>query len=294
MRLSFSTNAFVRFSVFEAVERIAAIGFQGVEILADSPHLYPYSTSRTDLDRLRKALERTGLETASINANTAVGFYGRDFWEPLFEPSIANPDPFMRRWRVDYTKICIDMATALGCDHVSVTSGRPVPGTDPRKGLELLASSMDEILTYAQKHRVKVGMEYEPGLLIENSEELLTLMDRFDSPFFGVNFDVGHSRVLGEDPERVIASLSPRIFHVHLEDIRAHKHYHLIPGTGDMDMAAILSSLSGAGYEGFVTLELYTYPHQPEEAGRKSIEHLRPIMDQLGMTDLASRTVTVV
>ncbi|NTU47686.1 MAG: sugar phosphate isomerase/epimerase [Syntrophobacteraceae bacterium] len=282
MKLSFSTNAFVRFSVFEAVERIAAIGFQGVEILADSPHLYPYSTSRTDLDSLRRTLDRTGLKTASINANTAVGFYGRDFWEPLFEPSIANPDPFMRKWRVDYTKICIDMAAALGCDHVSITSGRPVPGTDPSKGLDLLASSLEDILAYAQEHGVKVGMEYEPGLLIENSEELVALMDRFDSPHFGANLDVGHSHLAGEDPGSVIGRLSSRIFHVHLEDIRSRKHYHLIPGTGDMDIPAILQSLSRAGYDGFVTLELYTYPQQPEEAARRSMAYMKTIMNEYG------------
>lgn len=284
MKLSFSTNAFVHFSVFEAVERIAAIGFQGVEILADAPHLYPYSTSRTDLDRLRKTLDRTGLRTASINANTAVGFYGRDFWEPLFEPSIANPDPFMRKWRVDYTKICIDMATALNCDHVSITSGRPVPGTDPRKGLELLASSLDDILTYAQKHQVKVGMEYEPGLLIENLEDLSTLMNRFDSPHFGANLDLGHSHVAGEDPEAVVLRLSSRIFHVHLEDIRSRKHYHLIPGTGDMDIPGILRILTGAGYGGYVTLELYTYPHQPEDAAKRSMEYMVSIMTPSGRT----------
>ena len=41
MKLAFSTNAFVRYPVTEAVERIAAAGYEGVELLADVPHLYP-------------------------------------------------------------------------------------------------------------------------------------------------------------------------------------------------------------------------------------------------------------
>ena len=45
MKLSFSTNAFVRFSVPEAIEIIAKTGYSGVEILADVPHLYPFSTT---------------------------------------------------------------------------------------------------------------------------------------------------------------------------------------------------------------------------------------------------------
>ena len=92
MKLSFSTNAFVRYSVFEAVEQIAAIGYEGIELLADAPHLYADSVTSSDLNRLKNLLDRTGLIVANVNANTAVGYYGRQFWEPLFEPSLANPD----------------------------------------------------------------------------------------------------------------------------------------------------------------------------------------------------------
>ena len=42
LKLSFSTNAFARFSVPEAIEIIAKTGYSGVEILADVPHLYPF------------------------------------------------------------------------------------------------------------------------------------------------------------------------------------------------------------------------------------------------------------
>lgn len=280
MKLSFSTNAYVRFSVFEAVEHIAAIGYEGIEILADFPHLYPYSISRTDLVTLKRTLKRTGLMAANINANTAMGFYGRDFWEPLFEPSIANPDPFMRKWRVDYTRQCMDMAAALGCRHVSITSGRAVPGTPPEKGMEFLKASLEEILTYAEKRGVHIGMEYEPGLLIENFEELESLLNHYQSPYLGVNLDLGHSFVLGENPDKVIRCLSGKIFHVHLEDIRFSKHYHLIPGTGDMDIPHTLGLLSNHGFSGYVTIELYTYPHRPDEAAREAIQYMKTIMNE--------------
>ncbi len=91
MKLSFSTNAFVRFSVPEAIGIIAKIGYSGVEILADVPHLYPFSTTGAELDEVAVSLKKNRIEAANINANTAVGYYGAKFWEPLFEPSLANP-----------------------------------------------------------------------------------------------------------------------------------------------------------------------------------------------------------
>lgn len=277
MKISFSTNAFVRYSVFEAVEKIAAIGYEGVELLADYPHLYAPVITRSDLDRLKELLDRTGLRVANVNANTAMGYYGRQFWEPLFEPSLANPDPVARRWRIDYTKKCIDMAHTLGSRNVSITSGRMVSGIDPEESTGLLMESLRELLAYTEQSGIRLGIEYEPGLLIECYEELRAVMEGLNSPCLGANLDLGHSHVLGENPEETISGLSPKIFHIHIEDIRSRKHYHLIPGLGDMDFGLLFKILDKFCYRDFMSVELYTYPHRPEEAARHSLEHLRKI-----------------
>jgi sugar phosphate isomerase/epimerase len=280
MRLSFSTNAFVRRSIVEAVECIAAIGYPGVELLADRPHLYADSVSESDLKKLASVVDRTRLEVANINANTAVGYYGREFWEPLFEPSIANPDAELRRWRINYSKKCIEMAHMLNARCVSLTSGKLVPGTPPEKSRSLLIASLEELVTYAEKKGILIGIEYEPGLIVECCEELAELLDRIDSQYLGANLDLGHSHVLKEDPRAVLRTLGKRVFHVHIEDIRAQKHYHLIPGTGDMDFPDLFAGLQSIGYTGFVTVELYTYPQEPETAAKEAFRHLYPILDR--------------
>ncbi len=279
MKLSFSTNAFVNFSVLDAIETIAGAGYAGVEILADAPHLYPFSTSDSDLERIAGLLEKTGVRAANINANTAVGYYGRSFWEPLFEPSLANPDGEARRWRIEYTKRCIDMARFLSCPNVSITSGRMVPGTGPEKSLEFLRQSLYEVLDHAAGRGVRVGMEYEPGLLVERFEELKSLIDDIGCDCFGANLDLGHSHVLGERPGEVAAGLGSKIFHVHLEDIRAGKHYHLVPGDGDIDFRVLFRELAGVSYSGFVTVELYTCCDAPADAAGRAINYLRKLMD---------------
>lgn len=284
MRLSFSTNGFVEYSVFEAVERIAEIGYEGVELLADTPHLYADTVSERDLERVGEILAKRGISAANINANTAVGYYGRKFWEPLFEPSLANPDRALRLWRLDYSKKCIDMARFLGASSISVTSGRLVPGVAPKKSMELLRGSLGELLEYAEKKAVRVGIEYEPGLLIECCAELLVLLDQMNSNYLGANLDLGHSHVLGEDAGWVIGALGSRIFHIHIEDIRAKKHYHLVPGTGDMDFSGLFGFLDAQDYKGFATVELYTYPHEPEEAARQSLDYLKSCLNQTNDT----------
>ena len=275
MKLSFSTNAFVRHSLSEAVEKIAAAGYRSLEVLADVPHLYADAISAEDLRGLKALLQRKGLQVANVNANTAAGYYQREFWEPLFEPSLAHPDPDRRRWRINYTRKCIHMARMLDAPCVSITSGRMVPGILPERSMDLLRQSLQEIAVYARECGVRLGMEYEPGLLVECYEDLMALLHDLQLPELGANLDLGHSHVLGEDPETVIGGLASCIFHIHLEDIRARKHYHLIPGTGDMDFQSLFQILKANGYSGFITVELYTYPQMPEEAAIKSLTYLQ-------------------
>ena len=280
MELSFSTNAFVRYTVCHAVERIASVGYKGVELLADAPHLYADAVTRADVEQLKRVLARTGLTVANINANTAVGYYQRDFWEPLFEPSLANPDPNLRHWRIDYTKKCIDLANQLGANCISITSGKPVPGVAPTRSLDLLRESLKELVAYAAGRCVRIGIEYEPSLLVERYEELVDMLREIDSPCLGANLDLGHSHVQRESAEAVISGLSGSIFHIHMEDIRGSKHYHLIPGQGDMDFAALFSTLEDNGYNGFVTVELYTYPHEPESAAQQAFAYLQTVLQE--------------
>jgi sugar phosphate isomerase/epimerase len=278
MKLSFSTNGYVRSSVLEAVERIAKAGYDGVELLADSPHLFPPDVTAPDIAKLKSLLQQTGLSVSNVNANTAVGYYGRTFWEPLFEPSLANPQPTERRWRIEYTKRCIEMAADLGSPNVSITSGRMVPGIDPAESMALFKESLTELLPFAESCGVRLGIEYEPGILIECCEELTALLSETQSVWLGANLDIGHSHVLGEDPKKVISTLGTRIFHVHLEDIRSQKHYHLVPGTGDLDFKEIFDLFAHHGFAGFATVELYTYPHAPDEAAARSLHYLRSIL----------------
>jgi sugar phosphate isomerase/epimerase len=95
------------------------------------------------------------------------------------------------------------------------------------------------------------------------------------SPLLGANLDLGHSHVLGEDPESVIAGLSSRIFNLHIEDIQSRKHYHLIPGLGDIDFRGLFEILERHAYDGFATVELYTYPQHPGDAARRSLSYLQ-------------------
>ena len=78
--------------------------------------------------------------------------------------------------------------------------------------------SLKHICEAAAKYGVKLGIEYEPGLLVERAVELAEVIERVGSPELGANLDIGHSYLDGESPEAAVALLAGRIWNVHVED----------------------------------------------------------------------------
>lgn len=278
--LAFSTNAYTRHALPEAVRRIADRGYAGVELLADRPHAYLADFDDADERDLFAALDETGVRVSNVNANTATGYYSDAPPSAFFEPSVINADDDLRSWRVDYTKRAVDLAAAVGSPAVCIATGAPLPGTPPDAAYDLLCESLHAIVDYAEARGVRVGVEYEPELLVDDTDAALSLLEDVDRDFLGVNLDLGHAAVTGEDPVEAIHRCAGRITGVHLEDIAGGvggRHYHLVPGEGDLDFAAIFDALDDVGYDGFATLELYTYPDEPDRAAAAAYEALAPL-----------------
>ena len=125
-------------------------------------------------------------------------------------------------------------------------------------------------------------VEPEPGLLIETCEQFEEFMKHVDSPAVGMNYDIGHAFCVKDDPATTIPRVAKYIRHFHLEDIAATRvHAHLIPGEGVIDFAAALRALNAAGYSGWVTIELYPYVANPDEAASLALQRVRKIINTL-------------
>ena len=275
MKLAFSTNAYTRFGVIEAIRDIAEAGFGGVEILADVPHAYPDSIDSALVSSIRKALDETGLAVSNINCNCSFGYWKDAPPEAYFEPSLISPNPQHRADRTRMILKTLEFARDVGAENISITSGRCLGGMPPAKAMQQLRASIAPILDRAEQLGVNLGVECEPGLLLEYATELKSFIDHMGSTRLGANLDIGHSEVLGEGPASAIQLLGPRIWNMHVEDIPNRKHYHMIPGEGTMPWPAIREALRAIRYPRFLTVELYTHTADPQSAARKSAQWLK-------------------
>jgi len=273
MKLAYSSNAYMRYGVVDAVRRIATLGFRGCELMADAPHVWPVTTTDEDIAAIRGALDSAGLEISNVNAfmMSAVG----DFWHP----SWIEPDAAFRRMRLEHTQRALVMARKLGAPCITTEPGGPLePSMSRDRAMDVFVGGLAEALETARREHVMLLVEPEPGLLIENARQFEELAERIDSPMFGLNFDIGHFFCVNEPLPDAVRRLGAFTRHYHVEDIPASReHRHLIPGRGAIDFRDVLDAIRETEYQGWLTVELYPYLDEPDEAGRESFEFLQPL-----------------
>ena len=274
MKLAFSSNAYLNYPFSEAARRIAAIGYEGIEVMADVPHAWPAGLLPRDVDAIRQTIAECGLTISNVNAfmMNAVADRRQKYWHPSW---IEPYEPY-RQIRIDHTIRSLDLAKAVGSPCITTEPGGPLAaGQSWSEAMDLFVESLKPAITHAEQTGVLLLIEPEPGLLIETAEQFEAFMQRIDSPLVGLNFDIGHFYCVGDEPEPTIRRLARFIRHVHLEDIAATRvHHHLIPGEGAIDFPAVFRALRSIEYDGWITVELYPYIDDPDSAARTARERV--------------------
>jgi sugar phosphate isomerase/epimerase len=272
-RLAFSTNAFKKNILEEAIDAIAAIGYRGVEIMADVPHAYPPDMSPARRAAVKRQIESLGLKVSNVNAFTL--FAEGDTYHPTW----IEDNEMLRVKRITHTIECVQMASDFGASTISLQPGGPTisnPLCHEAIG-ETFADGLARVLPAARQRNITLAIEPEPGLFIQTAAEYVQFKNRWfkDEPLIRMNCDIGHLFCVGEDPATVIRDMPEHIAHVHLEDIGDNRvHQHLTPGRGAIDFRSIFAALNDIGYKGWVTVELYPYETTAAGVAKAAYDHL--------------------
>lgn len=275
--LAFSSNAFKKNTLEEAIDAVASIGYGAIELMADLHHAYPETFDAARRRDIAKRLADLGLVVSNINAFTH--FVDGDTYHPTW---IEN-DPKLNQKRIDHTNRCLELAQEFGARTVSIQPGGPLltSGLLEDNALELFGDGIEACLDTADATGVILAIEPEPGLLIERAKEFLDFKERFfaDEPLVQMNCDIGHLFCVGDDPAHVIRTMAKHVAHVHLEDIGANRvHQHLTPGRGVIRFSDVFAALRDVDYTGHATVELYPYETTAAGVARDAFDNLRPLL----------------
>ena len=283
LRLAFSSNAYLDVPVEEAVARIAAAGYTGIELLADVPHAWPAGLLPGQKQAIRRAVADAGLAIANVNAFMMNAI--ADPRQPYWHPGWTDPDPHYRAIRREHTKRALRLAAELGAPGISTEPGGEIqPGQTREQASDIFYDEIMPVLDVAADVGVTLLVEPEPGLLIETFGQYLEFAERVKHPALGLNFDVGHAYCVGEDPAEWVPRMKAHTRHYHVEDIAATRvHHHLVPGEGAIDFAAVLQAIATHTPDIWITVELYPYRDRPDDAARAARAHLLGVAQAAGV-----------
>lgn len=235
-----------KFPIEKVIEDAAVIGFDGVEIL----HRQMPEESPAYLTKLKRLAFERGLSLPMLSIH-------QDF---------VFPDAASREKHIAHTVRCVEMAARMGIPAVRLNSGRwkTVPSFDdlmkvkgdepPLKGyveqdaIDWCVESIRKCLPACEREGVMLCLENHWGLTTK-VENVLAIHKAVSSPWLGVNVDTGN---YPGDPYEGLARLAP------VATIVQAKTYY---GGGvwyslDLDYPRIAKILRGAGFHGWVSLEM--------------------------------------
>lgn len=251
----FAANLGFLFPEHDFLDRFAAAraaGFDAVEFAAPYPH-----APREIAERLRD----NGLQCI------------------LFNLPMGGPDTFgigCRPERVaefnEGVERALEYAAALGTRRVNCISG--TVGEDDDAALcerTLLAN-----LRHAAERLGAAGIELViepinnhdvPGFFVPTSSQAARIIEVVGPANLGLQCDLYHTAMMGDDPSSILAAHRGIIRHVQFADAPGRHE----PGTGKLDFAQLFGTIDRLGYEGWVSAE-----YRPSRPTGETLHWFRP------------------
>ena len=269
LAIGYNTNGFAHHRLEEAIDLLADLGYDGVGLTLDVHHLDPARATDADVDALGERLRRANLRVVVETGGRYLLDRRRKHW-----PNLVSSEG--RDRRVELLRQSVRIARRLGAGVVSLWSGTPDDGVERARAWEWLVEGRGEGCRFAGEEGMQIGVEPEPGMLVERLSEFEELRRSIDSAALRLTLDLGHVACVESEPiPEVVRRHAPELANVHVEDIAGRRHEHLPFGEGEIDFPPVLEALREVGFAGLVGVELSRHSHDAPRQAARSLEFLR-------------------
>ncbi len=226
--------------VLGEIEWMAEMGLEFIDLTLEPPAAASW---RIDPRAIRDAIERHGLAAVGHTA----------YYLPL-----GSAFESVRRASVEELRHCIDCFSMIGVPWMNIHPDRHAPMHDRSFYIERNIVSLRELIDYGAERGVGLMIENLPGDY-NSAPQLGELLDPL--PELGLHLDIGHANLLvpHNTTAEILDAYGDRLRHVHLHDNKGgHADLHLPLGAGTLDLERELTALKKSGYDGTITLEVFT------------------------------------
>lgn len=277
MKLSFNTWVYSSFPVWvpayplaHVIERLASIGYEGIEIGAASPHAFPDYLDAAARREIKNCLNTNGLALAAMLPAPGGG--------PGY--NVASSIKAERLAAVDQYKKVVTLCSDLGGDTVIYVAGWQTFGTSREEAWAWSSEALFEVAEYASEKGVTLVIEptSADSNLVDSCDDALQLMQEVGRPNVKVMFDTYHVLYRNEVSTDYVARMGANLRHVHLADAN-----RATPSdTGRADYRGIIQALKQSNYSGYLSLEIGFDRRavEPDRVARDAYTYLKRIMSE--------------
>ncbi len=256
----------------KAIDIIGGLGFDGIELIANSKRdVDDYWTDAT-IDRIRKQVERNHLVVNQF---------------PMFQPvveGLTSRNAEEHEKSLDYFERGCRIGKKLGAPMVNIVApwarelstpatdylpryflGDPKPGEKFHINIESgfdfdqlwrsFTGTMQACLERAKAHGMRFSIENHTYTMMPVTDSFLRLWDTVRDPALGCNLDCGWAMNQRDYPPVAIYKLNRHLMNLHVRDIDATMREYVPIGTGVMDFKSIADAAKAVGFTGFLSLE---------------------------------------
>jgi len=249
-RIGVSTYSFWHFrkervEVAACIDKAAAMGFDGVEIL----HRQMSGESDADLQALK--------HRAFINGLDLMGF--------SVHQGFLSPDPAVRQKNVAHTLHCIELAYKMGIPTMRLNTGTwgtsksfdalmankgiepPLPGHTDEEAFGWVIEAIEKCLPRAEECGVCLALENHWGLA-RTAKGMLRIVNALQSPWLKVLLDTGNFL---ENMYEQMEMVAPHVVMVHAKTYFGGGEWYSL----DIDYERVAKILRGVNFKGYISLE---------------------------------------
>lgn len=250
------TSPFTTKSISGLFSKIAAMGFDVVEIAVEDPELI-------DANAVKKGLKQYGLQAVVCGA---------------FGPTrdLTNEDTAIHENCFNYIRSCLDLCNAwetpffVGPMYSAVGKARMVPSEQRKREWELAVKNLRIVCEMAEVRNLEIALEplnrFESDL-VNTAADVIRLIDDISHPAAKIMLDSFHMNIEEPDTEKAIISAGDKLIHFQVSE-----NYRGTPGTGQTRWDACKRGLEAINYKSVVSIESFT-PENKELAGAVCFWH---------------------
>jgi protein FrlC len=235
------------------LDAMVSFGIQNIELYGGSPHLYPETSTLSQVEKIRKAIESRGLGLVCYTPE-----------QIMYPFNIAAPDDDLRKLSLSYFLKNIDITAELGTDLMLVNAGWGDYGRPMEEAWKRGREGLEILVRRAEEQGITLLLEplqpFETNL-ITNLKLLKQMLAEVPSSHMTGMIDTVAMAVAGETISDYFEAFGD-VRHIHLID--GTPSGHMAWGLGNLPLKSYIADLEKYHYSRYLTIELADASYLPD------------------------------